>query len=363
MEAENKDTTDRRDDGTIVGRISQGRFHDLSTILALSFLLLGIICIGWAVLIEERILDWHSIAGHVIRDIGIAAFVAGAIGIVSDRWVKTDFIDIVVKSLARVYERRQQFSEAGLKKTYERLDPHLLRVRSNKAARIRILQTWLGHEKDSIDAIREAADRGCKVEILLLDPMSAQVRYRASALVGSMHKGKVEEDIEERAKRHAIKVEETEKDAMRYIKNHLTELCEIRSDNKQTDGTYNVDVRVYDAAPTIQIYEFDRTKLIGVYWRKGYSVQGPQFEIVDSETSPLANKIDEHFKDLWKHESTRDASEALEEYDRWEKAGSILAELDEHWFCKSTGLSLKEYLQKRDELEPPEEGRFPPGPM
>jgi len=153
-----------------------------------------------------------------------------------------------------------------------------------------------------MDLIKEAASVGCRVEILLLDPRSPQVAYRARA----MHEGT-----------RSIKGQ---------IEDELQKLCRI-SFELQESGNPNLEVKVYDAATTNHIYDFDGTMIVGIYWRRLASFMGPQFELVAqnerSDGPHLVQLINEQFDDLWERSKTH-ATELLktleEEEDRQEQA-------------------------------------------
>jgi hypothetical protein len=138
-----------------------------------------------------------------------------------------------------------------------------------------------------MDRIEEAASKGSMVQMLLLDPHSDQVKYRAEAMEKPADWVKVE------------------------ILEELQTLCRISSRLEERDN-HNLEVKVYDAAPTNHIYDFDGTMLVGIYWRKIPSYSGPQIEIVahGSERSSgidLVGRINEQFEDLWEHSETHAA--------------------------------------------------------
>lgn len=273
----------------------------------------------------------------LFKEISVAAIVAGTVGSVSELFVRRAFIgdvtarivivltgdtfrrvvdeslsklldnpsfrQLIVGSLTGVYEERERFHKAGLQKIHESLDYVLLRDRFNTARTIRILQTWTAFDNRIRREIRKAARRdGCEaVKVLLLDPYSDQVRYRASALGAQQGMGGGGPQV-----------------ARENIMEDLDALCRL---NK-------VKVRVYDAAPIIAMFEFDSTKLIGIYWTGRYTIEGPQLEIVSSETAYLTQEVDELFKDLWGEENdTRNLTP--EEYENWKGKNDELEKHDE----------------------------------
>jgi hypothetical protein len=196
-------------------------------------------------------------------------------------------------------QQLDKFDAAGLKGIHEALNSDLLKekfsnviekAQSNQGddgtppPTVRILDTWTDLGGWGImNHIKEAASNGCRVEMLLLDPRSDHVKYRAEAMDNSADfvKGQIVEELQT--------------------------LCRLSFSLQENDHR-NLEVKVYDAAPTNHIYDFDGDMLIGLYWRKSPSYSGPQIEIVaeherSSETE-LVRRIHKQFEDLWKHSKT-----------------------------------------------------------
>lgn len=316
------------------------KWGNWSVIGALITLVVGIILIFWAVLIEEETFTWSPIVGHLIRDIGITATITASLIISYELLVKKGFIQDAENSLKRVYDKQRGFEKAGLKKIHRNgLPEGLLREGiSNTKKEIRILQTWLGFEnrKHVIRAmLEEAAGRGCKeVRILLLDPFSDQVWYRAEAM-----RGRDGDDVNEEHVMFRIV------DDLRFLLNDLRprlEKCKL-------------EVRVYDATPTTHVYEFDGTKLMAVKGRGADAIYVPHFEIDDDPKLPLAREINEDFEDLWEKKLiTRDGWDALEEYEQWYEQWKKphQASPKEYRLCKRIGLTPEEYRQWKSSGRP-----------
>src|SRR5215213_9067363 len=119
--------------------------------------------------------------------------------------------------------------------------------------------------------------------MLLLDPGSDHVKYRAEAMdkPADWVKGQIVEELET--------------------------LCRLSFRLQERDNR-NLEVKVYDAAPTNHIYDFDGTMLIGIYWRKNPSFSAPQIEVVRqngrASGTDLVQRINEQFEDLWTHSNT-----------------------------------------------------------
>jgi hypothetical protein len=303
--------------------------------LAVGLFIIGLFFITLASFIPASEHDpwWSEASNHILRDLSIAALISALLGSAYEYWLRGDFVEdakdglrsVVTEerrylkdefaedaqiSLRHVIEERdnrlkqlEQFRGAGLEGIHGALDSELLRkefseviekAQSNREdattppPRIRILDTWTDLGGWGImDRIEEAASKGSMVQMLLLDPHSDQVKYRAEAM---------EKPAD------WVKVEILEK---------LQTLCRISSRLEERDN-HNLEVKVYDAAPTNHIYDFDGTMLVGIYWRKIPSYSGPQIEIVahGSERSSgidLVGRINEQFEDLWEHSETHAA--------------------------------------------------------
>lgn len=280
---------------------------------------------------------WQSleIVSHILRDLGIAAFISGLLGVGYEYWLRRDFLKTSSSNQKRAFTEhskelinqleevnlrstKQAFQEndqelhqlraAGLERIYgdlslETLGPKfqalIQKAQSaspeDKKPRLRILQTWMAQGvslrlEGIMKMVSDCARAGCKVDMLLLNPYSPQVEYRAKA-VGN-------------------KIEVIRS----YIRNDLEEALFLCSELKE-DG-YDIEIKAYDAAPVIHLYDFDGIRLIGLHWSKRASINGPQFELVGppdgAERSDVIKRIDEHFEQLWTDkERTKPADEAL----------------------------------------------------
>jgi hypothetical protein len=150
---------------------------------------------------------------------------------------------------------------------------------------VQILETWTGHREQLQHWITEAVFGGADVQILLLDPTSDHVKFRAKSL------------------------DMAEADVQRHIEDELKELGKVLSKVSQ-DGGYKgkLTVRVYDATPVINMYRFDDTRLIGTYLWGEDSLLGPQLEVKtmdDSQKALLVDQFDAHFKNIWEKATKR----------------------------------------------------------
>jgi hypothetical protein len=318
-------------DDKIMSRLKHRVYRYRVILVALGLFIIGLFFITLAAFIPATEHDpvWSQVSNHILRDLGIAAIISALLGSAYEYWLRADFAEnakeglrsVVTEerqylkhefsqdaqsSLRRALEERDnrqqqldQFDAAGLKDIHEALDSQLLKEKFSNVIEkaqsgrkddsippptVRILDTWTDLGGWGImDHIEKAASNGCRVEMLLLDPRSDQVKYRAEAMdyPADFVKGQIVEELET--------------------------LCRLSFRLHESDN-HNLEVKVYDAAPTNHIYDFDGTMLIGIYWRKSSSYSGPQIEIVaqnerSSETD-LVRRIKEQFEDLWTHSKT-----------------------------------------------------------
>jgi hypothetical protein len=146
--------------------------------------------------------------------------------------------------------------------------------------KVQILESWTGFRSQMPDWITEVVENGGRIEILLLDPTSPQVKFRNDAL----------EDLA---------------DVHDEIILDLKALGNLLSDLEQQNSKYKgkFEVRLYNATPVISMYRFDYTWIIAPYSWGTASIMGPQFKVIEggkAEIAPLADQIDKHFNNLWK---------------------------------------------------------------
>jgi hypothetical protein len=259
---------------------------------------LVLIGLGLACILVPSLIHIENVVGHVIRDLGIAILTAGVLGVAYEYKLRNDFVKTTTERLGHVLREHdrtlvaslEKFHKSGLERIHDSLPIELLEENFRKPSpRIRVLQTWTGFRDQGLMGLlfTAAQTKGRTVQVLLLDPNSEQVRYRANAM----------DTVDEEG-------------ARTDIVGDLNELCRLRNKLPEECG---IEVRVYDAHPAIHIYDFYDTKILGIHWRQIRSIKGPQLEIVGA-TSDLALRLDSHFDSLWTDQRTRDVQEALNEY-------------------------------------------------
>lgn len=144
---------------------------------------------------------------------------------------------------------------------------------------VRILETWTGYREHLEHWTTEAIEGGAIVEILLLDPTSDHVKFRAKSLdtAEADVRGHIEDDLKELGKA----------------------LNKVNQNQRYKD---RLRIRVYDAPPVINMYRFDDTRLIGTYLWGEDSLLGPQFEVKETDHAQgalLVEQFDAHFENIW----------------------------------------------------------------
>ena len=151
---------------------------------------------------------------------------------------------------------------------------------------VSILETWTGLLEDRyrpafLAALQEALERRVVARFLLLDPDSAAADARAEEL----------EHVPVR----------------RFIMDNLRHLDELSRD-LPPGSRERLVVRVYDALPSIQLYQWDDKALFSFFPIGVRAYDAPQLEAYVS--SPWGEFVRGRFDELWQHESTR----GLDEY-------------------------------------------------
>jgi len=315
-------------------RIYRGK----ATIVALVLFIAGLAFLAIATIVHEEQSLTFEIAHHVLRDLGIAAIVSAVLGTAYEYLIRGDFVeDVEIRLRRAVKEERPTFVEEAEKSfrtavTQERgklkaefvadasnaltkvlndregyseqlvqfqtagvtgvrkgrSSDWLEEMFSSKPKDVRILETWTGHRGARMATwIHKAAEAGSvdQVRILLLDPDSDHVGYRARAL--GWHP-------DDQAKAEARMKWEIETD--------LEEIMEICKGHEET-----IKIKLYDASPTVNMFCFDDIRIFGLYLRGTDSVESAQF-IVDTTDIPntfLAQQLDDHFEKLWSSGETR----------------------------------------------------------
>ncbi|MEU8421726.1 DUF5919 domain-containing protein [Micromonospora sp. NPDC048835] len=184
------------------------------------------------------------------------------------------------------------FEEARKARVQEHLsfDQQAFVTRLNRSGRrVRILDTWTilleqRHREETLSAVRAALANGAQVQLLLLDPDCTAAQQRSEEL------------------------ERQRVDVPRQIRSNLRHLAAF-ADALDARLRHRLQVRLYDASPSIQLYQWDGRALISFFPIGKLSFNVPQLE-VDMD-SPWGGFVHARFEELWEHEQ---ATVDLERY-------------------------------------------------
>jgi hypothetical protein len=171
---------------------------------------------------------------------------------------------------------------------HPRLDRDALidRVAQSKET-VAILETWTSMlEGPYVDrftgALRSALVNGATVRVLLLDPDSPAVRLRGAEL--------------------------RRRDASVAILNNLWHLARLHDGLPETTRS-RLQVRVYNAAPSVQMYRWDGKAFISFFPVRGSTFDTQQIEAFVS--TPLGEFVADRFTELWETAPLQDLEACL----------------------------------------------------
>ncbi|MCG5464774.1 DUF5919 domain-containing protein [Micromonospora sp. NPDC053740] len=175
------------------------------------------------------------------------------------------------------------FEEARKARVQEHLsfDQQAFVARLHRSGRrVRILDTWTilleqRHREETLSAVRAALANGAQVQLLLLDPDCTAAQQRSEEL------------------------ERQRVDVPRQIRTNLRHLAAF-ADALDSRLRHRLQVRLYDASPSIQLYQWDGRALISFFPIGKLSFNVPQLE-VDMD-SPWGGFVHARFEELWEHE-------------------------------------------------------------
>ncbi|GAA3517592.1 hypothetical protein [Actinocatenispora rupis] len=148
--------------------------------------------------------------------------------------------------------------------------------------RVDILETWTGlleppYLEGFLDAVRHAAGRGVAVKILLLDPDSNAAVQRTEELGGH--------------------------DVRSAILTNLRDLYSFWRTVLDPEVRRLVDIRVYDAMPSVQLYRWDDKAFISFYPLGQLAYDTPQIEAFMA--TPWGEFVQNRFDEMWAARDTR----------------------------------------------------------
>jgi hypothetical protein len=164
-----------------------------------------------------------------------------------------------------------------------------IEVLRRTSRRVRILDTWTillepRHREETLRAIRAALEQGAQVQVLLLDPDCMAAQQRSEEL------------------------EKQRVDVPGQIRENLRHLYGFRQalDDRLRS---RLQVHVYDASPSIQLYQWDGQALISFFPIGKVSFNVEQLEV--DMASPWGEFVHARFEELWQHPQ---ATLTLEDY-------------------------------------------------
>jgi hypothetical protein len=192
------------------------------------------------------------------------------------------------ESLKYFLSDSKAFHLSGLTAYFEKLHIQGLTDDFKRAKEINILHTWTGTGTQLDDALRVAIKNGCHVKVLLLDPDSSFCIERGKDL-------------------HLNEPDDVRQEVIR-------ELGRFKAIADKISGPGEIEIRTYNATPTIPLYICDETMYFGQMWRgEGtFSAGTPYFKVkeklyeADAErTTIFGALIKQHFSDLWNSDNTK----------------------------------------------------------
>jgi hypothetical protein len=164
-----------------------------------------------------------------------------------------------------------------------------IQVLARTGRRVRILDTWTillerRHRDETLRAVRAALEQGAQVQVLLLDPDCAAAQQRTDEL------------------------EKQRVNVPGQIKANLRQLHGFW-DTLDNQLRPRLQVHIYDASPSIQLYQWDGHALISFFPIGKLSFNVPQLEV--DMASPWGEFVHARFEELWGHHQ---ATLTLEKY-------------------------------------------------
>ncbi|MFC3503174.1 hypothetical protein ACFOOK_19645 [Micromonospora krabiensis] len=152
---------------------------------------------------------------------------------------------------------------------------------------VAILETWTSmlegpYARRFVAALRSALANGASVRMLLLDPDSPAVRLRGEEL--------------------------RRRDASVAILNNLWHLARLHEELPESARS-RLEVRIYTAAPSVQMYRWDSKAFISFFPVQGSTFDTQQIEAFVS--TPLGEFVDDRFAELWETAPVQDLAACL----------------------------------------------------
>lgn len=168
----------------------------------------------------------------------------------------------------------QELTRSGINSVYPNMPYDKFEEKISSAnTQIVILQTWLKALNPISEKMIEAANRGVKIRILILDP---------------------ESDI---AKQRSVEL------GLQWDTSRPKALFEgVQSAFKKNDIKNKVDVRLHQRIPPYSMYMVDDWMMIGFYWHGRGSVSNQMIEFKGIDKDKMGWLFLDTFEEIWKDE-------------------------------------------------------------
>ena len=245
-------------------------------IISLGTVLLGIILLGVGIFVEQQSYQ-APIWAEFVKQLGTIFVPSGVISFVYEYALRRNFLEEMNEQLLLALQQQfasvSELQDAGLRHIHKKLPiEKIVEDFANSKNTITILQTWLPDIVNFEQAFISALNNGSEIKVLLLDPLSEYAKQRSKDLGYS---------------------------DPNYASNIINaNIAHLQRFNRTRNALKKIEVRLYDALPSLQIYSCDQKKYIGFFYHGEWSTQMPTLEISDPK-SLLGRNLEDEFLKVW----------------------------------------------------------------
>ncbi len=210
--------------------------------------------------------------------LGTVFFSSMMVALIYNHMLRTTFLKEMRSQISDTIRKEQSQIDdlqknAGLQRVHDGFPTDLIVQGFSNAQRcIQIFTTWIPDIETIEKTFPSAIKRGCRVQILLLDPKSCHAKHRAKDL------GYPDDQI-----------------VIRRIEGNLAELGRFCCKNEISK---NAEIRLYSETPTLVLFAYDGTIVFSPYLKEMMGLQAPQIE-VRGDKSLFFKKLKKHFNNVW----------------------------------------------------------------
>ncbi|MDP4507019.1 hypothetical protein [Nonomuraea turcica] len=235
-----------------------------------------LLVVGFA-LLSLSIILWPTGLGQFTRALAIALLTSGTLGWLGNFTLRKHFLEDVHQTVTRALSENQsglsQLKDLGITNVFDELPRDDVRDELNNSKHnVMVLDTWIGEPEFLLKCMAKAASHNATVRILILDSESPSTKARSQDL----------------------NLGET------YIADSLAtnraRLLALANEHN------TVQVKQYNALPSMQIFAGDNTAFIGFFWHGKPSPNGTNLRI--SLDSAFGEQLVQEFDELWKNASS-----------------------------------------------------------